>query len=680
MFSASKSGKVGAVDPQFNYVTALLHGDGTNGAQNNTFLDSSSNAFTVTRNGTPTQGSFSPYGSLWSNYLDGSSYLTTGTNAGLGLGTSSFTVEFWVNVNSASTGNQNFVCGGGARSTNYDPLFCYTNGSSLLLLLSSNNSSWDITSGTTIGAISSATWYHVAIVRNGTTFYTFLNGVQTATFTSSSSIYQSSNAFIVGSGGTLGANYNAAGYVSNLRVLKGTALYTSAFTPPTAPLTAITNTQLLTNQSNRFVDNSSNALSITPSGTPSVQRFNPFLPTSSQAYSTSVYGGSGYFGGSDYVTFTASSATNCTGDFTLEGWCFLNSITINGGGNPRVIMFGGTSATGLQIVTEEATKAYRLDINNATAITANNVAVLNSWQHWAIVRSGSTITLYVNGISVGTATNSSTITNSGTSSIGGWVSGGGSYSNGYFSNFRLVVGTAVYTSAFTPPTAPLTAITNTQLLLSYTNGAIYDNAMISDLITVGSAQISTSVKKYGTGSLSFNGTTDYLILPKNNAILDPLSGNFTYECWLYLSSTQRGSIIGSGSGSNVFTVWVDYNSSSSGKLGMWASSNGTSWNMINSDAGGNGIGTTVLSTGVWYHVAYTRSGNTFRLFLNGNLEVSVTVSGTIASSNSSWEIGRQGTYGYYLNGYIDDLRITQGYARYTSNFTPPTAALPNYGS
>ena len=46
------------VDPQFNYVTMLLHGDGTNGAQNNTFLDSSTNNFTVTRNGKTTQGSF----------------------------------------------------------------------------------------------------------------------------------------------------------------------------------------------------------------------------------------------------------------------------------------------------------------------------------------------------------------------------------------------------------------------------------------------------------------------------------------------------------------------------------------------------------------------------------------------------------------------------------------------
>jgi hypothetical protein len=72
MFLANKLNKgAGApaptTDAQFNYVTMLLHGDGTNGTQNNTFVDSSTNNFTVTRAGNPTQGTLSPYGSNWSN-------------------------------------------------------------------------------------------------------------------------------------------------------------------------------------------------------------------------------------------------------------------------------------------------------------------------------------------------------------------------------------------------------------------------------------------------------------------------------------------------------------------------------------------------------------------------------------------------------------------------------------
>jgi hypothetical protein len=74
--------------------------------------------------------------------------------------------------------------------------------------------------------------------------------------------------------------------------------------------------------------------------------------------------------------------------------------------------------------------------------------------------------------------------------------------------------TAFVYSSFTPPTAPLTAVTNTQLLCNFTNAGILDNAMMNDLETVGNAQISTSVKKYGTGSMYFDGTGDWLSVPK----------------------------------------------------------------------------------------------------------------------------------------------------------------------
>jgi hypothetical protein len=76
MLSAAASVDGGAAaDPNFNQTTLLLHGDGTNGAQNNTFLDSSTNTFTITRNGNTTQGTFSPFSlpnGEWSNYFDGS--------------------------------------------------------------------------------------------------------------------------------------------------------------------------------------------------------------------------------------------------------------------------------------------------------------------------------------------------------------------------------------------------------------------------------------------------------------------------------------------------------------------------------------------------------------------------------------------------------------------------------
>ena len=109
MFSAAtKSGKTAtaaAADPYFYDVPLLLSGDGTNGAQNNTFIDGSTNNFTITRNGNTTQGSFTPYGPAWSNYFAGSSdYLTATNNTAYAFGTGDFCVEAWVYLVSTPSG------------------------------------------------------------------------------------------------------------------------------------------------------------------------------------------------------------------------------------------------------------------------------------------------------------------------------------------------------------------------------------------------------------------------------------------------------------------------------------------------------------------------------------------------------------------------------------------------
>jgi hypothetical protein len=209
-------------------------------------------------------------------------YLYSSTSTGLNLGTSSFTVEYWVYFN-AITGAPTPVCLGTAGA---NPLFGNVNSGVLGLFLSGSSPPWDIASNVTIGTVTTGTWYHVAVVRNGNTFYTFLNGAQGATFTSSQSIYQTSNVMGIGVGE--GGNYPLNGYVTNVRLLKGTALYTSAFTPPTAPLTAITNTSILFNSVSGapFVDGSGNSLTMTATGSPAWNALSPFTGT---GYKNRVY-------------------------------------------------------------------------------------------------------------------------------------------------------------------------------------------------------------------------------------------------------------------------------------------------------------------------------------------------------------------------------------------------------
>ena len=662
-----------STDPQFNYVSMLLHGDGTNGAQNNTFVDSSTNNFTITRNGNTTQGSLSPYGNLWSNYFDGNGdYLTASNNAAFDFGSGNFTVEGWIYITANAALDPDSV-----RSTNICAcMFDNSPTSGWHFSVTGNSATtgtglvfdvWNSGSRTSFSATSTIpqnTWNHVAVVRNGSSLSIYLNGTSILSTTISVSVNSGGNGFDIGSlqQGTAPKYYwYFPGYISNLRIVKGTAVYTSAFTPPTAPLTAISGTSLLTCQSNRFVDNSANNFTITRSGDVRVTKEAPFLPTA--AYSTSVIGGSGYFDGTgDYLS---TSSVTFAGDFTVEGWVYINNLSSN-----RIMVQIGddSTATGPAFY---VTSTGKFNVYASSTIISGVANIItNTWYHLAVCRSGSTVKSYVNGVLDVTTTNTTTFT--GLVRVGAeWFGGAvvsSSMMNGYISNLRLVAGTAVYTTNFTPPTAPVTAISGTSLLLNFTNAGIFDNAAENDMETVGNAQISTSVKKYGTGSLAFDGSGDRILVPGNQN-LKLGSGNFTIEMWLYVNATSDMQIINTGGSANY--SYAIYKAGTN--LGFYLSSNGTSWNLVS----GNTFGT--VNTGTWYHVALVRNGSTVTPYLNGVAGTSATVTAALADF-AVLGIGdsTQSTPGAStLNGYIDDLRITKGVARYTANFTPPTAAFPD---
>ncbi len=149
---------------------------------------------------------------------------------------------------------------------------------------------------TTSLTVSLNTWTHIALVRSSGIAKIYINGVADAsTYTNSATVGALETTYI---GRDPGASGGYNGYISNLRIVNGTAVYTSTFTPSTTPLTAITNTSLLTCQSPRFIDTSINAYAVTITGSPTVQRFSPFNPSSVTPTSYS-----GYFDGTgDYVS------------------------------------------------------------------------------------------------------------------------------------------------------------------------------------------------------------------------------------------------------------------------------------------------------------------------------------------------------------------------------------------
>jgi len=219
------------------------------------------------------------------SFSGSSQYLVSSASSNFSLGTSDFSVECWV-YKTSTTGDQAAVAS--SVTGNLDPLFFYfSNGSNnALLYLSSNGSSFDIASAVAVGTVSLNTWAHLAVTRVGTTFTTYLNGVQTSTFTSSASIYKSVNSYAIGGGQTSINGFK--GYISNVRVVKGSSAYSGAFTPSTTPLTPITNTVLLVNTVSGapFVDSSATSTTFTATGSPTWNAASPFTGT---GYKNRVY-------------------------------------------------------------------------------------------------------------------------------------------------------------------------------------------------------------------------------------------------------------------------------------------------------------------------------------------------------------------------------------------------------
>ena len=167
-------------DQYFNLVSLLLPGNGTNGAQNNTFLDSSTNNFTITRNGNTTQGTFSPFSQTgWGNYFSGgANYLTAPNNTALDLSTGDFTVECWFYPTSFAAFSPLVYRYNGNYSTGADFQFGIgvTTSGSVTVRPYQGITDYTLTAGTAV----LNTWNHIAFVRTGNTFWGFVNGNRSA--------------------------------------------------------------------------------------------------------------------------------------------------------------------------------------------------------------------------------------------------------------------------------------------------------------------------------------------------------------------------------------------------------------------------------------------------------------------------------------------------------------------
>lgn len=654
-------------DDNINQVTMLLHADGTDGDTNSTFLDSGPENLTVSRINDVTQSRFSPYGNRWSVALNAQTeYLSAPASAG-NFGSSDFTVEFWLittSTNQPGIVTQSDSTGGTGTSWGFFLNYAAVTGGVAWYMSDGTNYFSTISTGTTV--VNDGKWHHLAACRSGSNFYLWIDGVSQGTSTSSTALGNGDDPIHIGGQGGVSTYTLENGYISDLRIVKGTALYTSSFDPPTEPLTAVSGTSLLTCNANRFKDGSSNNHTITTTGVPVISGLSPYAPTDNYIPVVRDVNAFAFDGVDDgvYVDGSAGLAFG-TGDFTIECWVYIND-------HKDYIEIYDARASGDDTdhvtIYSDSSEQIHLYVNNANRIssTAGDLRA-GEWNHFALVRSSGSSKIYLNGVQSGsTYSDSTSYLEPTTPSIGYSKRFTGFYMDGYISDFRVVKGTAVYTSTFTPPTSTLQAISGTSLLTC--QDVFADNSGNNLTFTrVGDPQLTELTPHADYYSVNFDGDVDQISTP-TTSLLEFGTSDFTVEYFVKRGLKGGKTVVQAGDGSTTSngTFGALFGWISSNVLEFYFSSNGTSW-----DIGTGNVGT--LQSNTWHHAAFTRSGNTWRVFFDGVLSQTITSSSSLFQNVNKISVGKgQGTNAEFS---ISNLRIVKGTALYTANFTPPTTTL-----
>jgi hypothetical protein len=511
----------------------------------------------------------------------------------------------------------------------------------------------------------------------------------------------SSNTLIIGydTVNTVAGQYT--GYIDDFRITKGIARYTSNFTVPTQSYTDYRdadyywdNTVLLmhmegANSSTSFTDEKGHTVS---PGTQAV------ISTAKYAFGTS----SAYFNGNVASRLTSPSSADWsfgTSDFTIE--TFFSVTVIPGANTTYRLINCGSSADGannmwITFIAWNSSDQPFMGIQqwNGSTYVGNYTGAINisvgTWNHVAFVRSGTTISIYLNGSQIA----------SGTSALNASVNGGSAgliigarYDtnnttiiepmNGYIDEARITKGVARYSGNYSVPAKAFPDFSkqdqywnNTVLVMhgDGTNGAtVFTDEKGGNITSYGTVVTSTTVYKFGTSSIYFPGASSRLstdISPNYSFG----SGNFTVEFW-YTSVSKVSSyplIIGNSKawGSNAWGI-NDRHDAYPTKFTVFI------YNALN---GPLIVSNTTVTNNTTYHLALVRNGNTISLYVNGTLDSSATISVSLDSNSSDAIVIGNGYDGTQpVNSYVDDLRLTKGIARYTSNFNVPTAAFPNVG-
>lgn len=370
-------------------------------------------------------------------------------------------------------------------------------------------------------------------------------------------------------------------------------------------------------------------------------------------------------GSDDYLSIPDHDDFDFSGDFTIELFVFPTASDVNDDYIANCDYRNlGSAGWGIIQTTEGSGTTHFVAMYSGgwgVDLTADGKINAGAWNHIAVVRSGTTIKLYINGVEEDSDTYAGAISSSNALQIGKDVSSASQYYDGYVSEVRI----SNIARTITVPTSAYTSDSNTKLLLHCNSLDIGNGNAIT---FVGTAKISTVQQKFGSASLLLDGDSDYVSVPDSDD-WNFGNGDFTIDMWV--KKTADGTAYG------VYEQSDGVSTSESSIMCRLDSAN----KLATRFCWGSGVSdyTDVISTGTitgtaWHHIALVRYGNTVTQYIDGTADGTGDLTGkTLQNSSQIVKIGYSLAYTAYWNGYIDEVRVSKGIARWTSNFTPPTS-------
>ena len=377
-------------------------------------------------------------------------------------------------------------------------------------------------------------------------------------------------------------------------------------------------------------------------------------------------------------------------DFTVEGFFRISSL-----GNNAFFSHwenGDASGQSFYLVHFNSSNTLRFAYRLTTGLVEANYTwepSTNTFYHIAVVRYGTTLKVYIDGVAVISESVSTTsfITSEDPFRIGAFNDATTAsptldwFFAGHVDEVRVTKGQARYIANFVPTTSAFEAtdataqtqdpyFSNVRFLSSFdgddgdtTTSGLDESSSDLDLTYNSGDELSTTQKKFGTTSLY---VADNVIISSSDGF-NMGTGEFTIEGWYYFTSF-----------SNSFSLWDQWNGSATGagNAQMWMSHSAAGKVKWYYDGSSLLQSNTTMSTGQWYHIAFVRESGTLKMYFNGALDANTqSYSGQFGKTGTVYLGDQHAGGGGAPQYFLDELRVTKGTARYTAAFAVPTAAF-----